>query len=122
LEDQPRPVLGIAESDRPAVVDEDRRHPHPVDVDPAFGAVDRDPLAAAVMQHDLGPYGRAVEADVGCVVVTDDDVAARGKGVPMRTEPDDQEGTGRPIGRHCKPPFAPIILEPSDDCPLAMMR
>jgi hypothetical protein len=90
LEDEPRPVLGIAESDRPAVVDEDRRHPHAVDVDPAFCAVDRDPLAGAVMQHDLGRRGGAVEADVGGVVVTDDHVAVRGKGVPTRTEPDDQ--------------------------------
>jgi hypothetical protein len=122
LEGQPRPALGIAESDRPAVVDEDRRHSHPVDVDPAFCAVDGDPLAGAVMQHDLGRRGCAVEADVGCVVVTDDHVAAGGKGVSTRTEPDDQGGTERPIGRHCYPLSRLIILEPRDDCPLAMMR
>jgi len=57
--------LGITESDRAAVVDEDRRHTHPVDIDPAFAAVDGDPPIAAVVQHDMGRRGRAVEVDVG---------------------------------------------------------
>jgi hypothetical protein len=83
-------VLRIAESDRPAVVDEDRRHPHPVDINPASTAVDGNPLVAAVVQHDMSRRGRAVEGDIGCVAVTDDHVAPRGEGVPTMTGPDDQ--------------------------------
>ena len=51
LEDQPRPTLRVAERDRPTVMDEDRRHSDPVDVNPGFTAVDGDPLAAVEVQH-----------------------------------------------------------------------
>jgi hypothetical protein len=46
-------VVWIAEHDRPAVMDEHRRHPHPVDVHAAFTAVDGYPLPAVVMQHHM---------------------------------------------------------------------
>jgi hypothetical protein len=53
LEYQPGPVLRIAKSDRPTIVDEDRRHPHAVDVDAAFTAIDGYPLPAVVMHHHV---------------------------------------------------------------------
>lgn len=124
LEHQPGPVLRIAKSDRPTVVDEDRRHPHAVDVDPAFAAIDGNPLRAVVMQHDVGGGGgraRAAEADIRPAVVADGDISARGEGVPAGSEPDDQRGSKR-LRRHGHPPSAPIILESCDPCPPAMMR
>lgn len=54
MEHQPGPVLWIAKIDRPTVVDEDRRHPHAVDVDPALTPIDGNPLPAVVMQHQVG--------------------------------------------------------------------
>jgi hypothetical protein len=53
LENQAGTVLRIAQSDRSTVVDENRRHPYTVDVDPAFAPIDRNPLTAVVMQHHL---------------------------------------------------------------------
>src|ERR1700719_2329953 len=74
LKYQPGPALWIAESDRLAVMDEHRRHPHPVDVHAAFPAVDAYPLPAVVMQHHMGGRGgssHAVDADIGSAVATD---------------------------------------------------
>ncbi|BBX45350.1 hypothetical protein GCM10009641_20590 [Mycobacterium cookii] len=96
-------MLGIAEGDPAAVVDEDRRHPHPVDVDPGFAAVDGEPLTAAVVKHDLRRRECAVEADVGSVVMTDGDVPAGGEDISTRAEPNDEGWTERPIGRHGHP-------------------
>jgi hypothetical protein len=47
-------MLWVAERDRPPVMDEDRRHSHPVDVNPGFAAIDSDPLIAIEMQHHQG--------------------------------------------------------------------
>jgi hypothetical protein len=47
-------VLWIAEGDRPPVMDENRGHPHAVDVHAAFAAVDGYPLPAVVMNHHMG--------------------------------------------------------------------
>src|SRR5271165_1786409 len=103
LEDQPWPVLRIADGDRSTLVEENCRHPHTVDVDPAFVPVDRDPLRAVVMQHDLGSGGcPAVEADVYAVAAPDDHVSARGKDVLPRAEPDDQRRIER-LRRHRHP-------------------
>lgn len=104
MEDQPRPVLRIAHGDRSTLVDENRRHPHTVDVDPGFAAIDRDPLPAVVMQHDLGRRGGcpAVEADVHAVAAPDGHISARGKGVLPRAEPDDQRRIER-LRRHRHP-------------------
>jgi hypothetical protein len=44
-------VLRIAERNRPTVMDEDRGHPHAVDVDPALAPVDGHPPPAIMMQH-----------------------------------------------------------------------
>ena len=98
LEDQSRPVLGVAESDRPSVMDEDRRHSHPVDVDTGFAAIDSEPLIAVEVQHHQGRRARpadTVEPDVRGRVEADGDVTARGKGVPTRAQPDDQGGPER---------------------------
>jgi hypothetical protein len=68
-------------------MDEDRRHSHPVDVNPGFAAIDSDPLIAVEVQHHQGwRAGSAdtVEPDVGATVDADGDVAARGKGVSAR--------------------------------------
>jgi hypothetical protein len=62
LEDQSRPVLRVAESDRPPVMDEDRRHSHPVDVDPGFAAIDSEPLIAVEVQHHQGWRARSADA------------------------------------------------------------
>ena len=105
LEDQPGPMLRIAKSDRSTVVDEDRRHPHPVDVDPAFAPIDGDPLAAVVMQHHLG--GCAVDADVRATVASNGHISAGGKGVFTVTEPDDQGRIER-FRRHGHPPSSPF--------------
>ena len=126
MEDQPRPVLRIANGDRSAVVDENRRHPHTVDVDPALAPIDRDPLPAVVMQHYLGQRGGCpvVEADVYAVSVPNGHISAYGKDELPRAEPDDQRRTER-LRRHRHPllPHSkPIILESDDRCPPAMMR
>jgi hypothetical protein len=46
-------VLWLAECDRATIVDEDRRHPYPVDVHTGLAAVDGDPLAAVEVQQHL---------------------------------------------------------------------
>ena len=115
LEDQPRPVLRVAEGDRAPVVDEDRRHPHAVDVNPGFAAIDGDPLLAVEMHHHQGWYARspeAIESDVRTPVDADGDIASRGENVPMRAEPDDQSGAER-CRRHVRPPFSPRPRAPS---------
>lgn len=113
LEDQPRPVLRIAKSDRSTVVDENCRHPHAVDVDPAFAPIDRDPLPAVVMQQQLA--GRAgcapaVEPDVYVIAAPDGHISACGKGVLSRAKPNDQGRTERPerVRRHGHPPLPPL--------------
>jgi hypothetical protein len=89
-------MLRIAEGDSPAVMDEDRGHPHAVDVDAAFAAVDGNPLRAVVMHHHVGGRGggaRAVDADIGSAVAANGHVPADGKGVSIGSEPDDQGGS-----------------------------
>jgi hypothetical protein len=89
-------MLGIAERDRLAVMDEDSGHSHAVDVDPAFAAINGDPLPAVVVHHHVGRRGGsagAVDADVGSVVVADRHVSTDGKGVSIASEPDDQGGS-----------------------------
>jgi hypothetical protein len=88
-------VLWIAEGDCPAVVDEDGGHSHAVDVDPAFGTIDGDPLPAVVVHHHMGGRVHAVDPDVGAAVAPDGHVPADGKGVSVVSEPDDQGGSER---------------------------
>lgn len=86
-------MLWIAEGDRPAVVDEDCRHSHAVDVDPAFAAIDSNPLPTVVMHHDVGGSGRPVDPDIGRAVAADGHVPADGEGESLVSEPDDQRGS-----------------------------
>jgi hypothetical protein len=109
LKNQPRSALWVAERDRPPVLDEDRRHAHSVDVDPGLAAVDGDPLIAVEVQDHQGRHAGSadtVKPDVRAAVDADDDVAARGKGVSTRAEPDDQGDAVR-CRRHTHPPFSP---------------
>ncbi len=102
LEHQSGPVLRIAEGDRPTVMDEDRGHPHAVDVNPAFAPVDGDPLPAVVVQHCMGGRSggtHSVEADICSAVAADGHVPANGKGVPARSRPDNHWGSKR-LRRH----------------------
>lgn len=91
MEHQSGPMLRIAKSDGPTVMDEDRGHPHAVDVNPPFAPIDGDPLPAVVMQHRMG--GRSggahpVEADIRSAIAADGHVPANGKDVPLTSEPD----------------------------------
>jgi hypothetical protein len=109
LKYQPGSVLWIAEGDRPAVMDEHRRHPHSVDVDAAFTAVDGYPLPAVVMQHHMDGRrrgSRAVDADIGSAVAADRHVPADGKGVSVGSEPDDHGGSE--CSRRHNIPFRPF--------------
>jgi hypothetical protein len=108
-EHQPRPVLWVAEGDRPPVMNEDRRHAHAVDVDAGFTAIDGDPLVAVEVQD----YQRrragsvhTVEPDVCARADADRDVSAGGERVATRAEPDDQ-GDAEPCRRHTHPLFSP---------------
>jgi hypothetical protein len=97
----------MAERDLATLVDEHRRHAHPVDVHPGFASIDRNPLdAVEVQQHlGLGKPAHVVDLNVGAVVGADGDVAIRGEGVAVRAVPDDQKGaecrhrSARPLSR-----------------------
>jgi uncharacterized protein YbdZ (MbtH family) len=98
LKYQPGSVLRIAESDRPAVMDENRGHSHAVDVDAGFAAIDGYPLPAVVMHHHVGGRGghaHAVDADIRSAIAADGHVPADGKGVSIGSKPDDQRGSER---------------------------
>jgi hypothetical protein len=109
LEDQSWAVLRIAKGDRSTVVDENCRHPDPVDVEPDVAAIDGNPLAAVVVKYHQGGVRRrtdAVEGDVHPAAEPDGHVATWRKGVSTRAEPDDQRGTER-SRRHRHPLFRP---------------
>jgi hypothetical protein len=102
LEDQSGPVIRIAESDGPTITDEDGGHPDAVDIHSAFAPVDGQPALPVVMQHQVsGRAGNvgAVEPDIRPAVMADGHVSTRGKGVPLRSEPDNQGGSKR-LRRH----------------------
>jgi hypothetical protein len=108
-EHQPWAVLGVAERDRPAVMDEDRRHAHAVDVHAGFTAIDGDPLVAVEVQdHQRRHAGSGItaELDVGAAADADRDVTAGGERVATRAEPDDQ-GDAERCHRQTRPPFSP---------------
>jgi hypothetical protein len=110
LEDQSGPVVRIAESDGPTITDEDGGHPDAVDIHPAFAPVDGQPAPAVVMQHQVSRRAgnvSAVEPDIRPAVMADGHVSAREKGVPLRSEPDNQGGSKR-LRRHgCHLPYLP---------------
>jgi hypothetical protein len=77
LEAQAGPV-GVADVGLQAVVNVDRRHPAPVDVQPVEAAVvDCDPAALVESQHQVGARDQRVcDADVGAKVTPDHNVVA----------------------------------------------